>query len=69
MSEMIEREAGPFVALVNDAELKARVVDTRTNKTLKRYRGETAWSDAARDAEDRWTTERYAGPKTLNLRK
>jgi hypothetical protein len=45
---------------VYSESLRAVVVDTLTGATLKRYKGESAWSDAERYASDLALNEQYA---------
>lgn len=43
---------GDYEVHVDDEALKAVVIFLPTGKPIKRFKGETAWSDARRHAED-----------------
>ena len=43
---------GDFQVEVDDDALKAQVTDIPTGKVLRRFRGEFAWADARRFAND-----------------
>ena len=59
---------GNFASYASDDGMRAKVVDTRTDKTVKAFKGETAWSDAQRLAGDKAVAD-MLNPSTSILRR
>jgi hypothetical protein len=49
---------GAFESWADD-NTRAVVIDRKAGKVIKRFRGESAWSDANRDASDRYMADKY----------
>jgi len=45
---ILDYEAGDFASYVDDADLKAEVRCVSTGRVIRKFSGETAWSDAER---------------------
>lgn len=54
-----EHVHGDYETAVDDQRLIAIVRNTSTGKTIRRFTGETAWSDAERYADDLALADRY----------
>ncbi len=52
MAFITDYQHGEFASEVDDANLVAVVRNVTTGKVVKRFKGETAWSDAQRKVTD-----------------
>ena len=52
MAFLTDYQLGSFASEVDDANLVAVVRNVTTGKVVKRFKGETAWSDAQRKVTD-----------------
>ena len=52
MSFITDYQHGDYASEVDDANLVAVVRNVSTGKVVKRFTGETAWSDAQRKVDD-----------------
>ena len=52
MGFITDYQHGDYASEVDDANLVAVVRDVSTGRVVKRFRGETAWSDAQRKVDD-----------------
>lgn len=59
MAFITDYQLGSFASEVDDANLVAVVRNVTNGKALKRFKGETAWSDAQREVSDLALQEMY----------
>ncbi len=59
MAFITDYQLGGFASEVDDANLVAVVRNLTTGKAVKRFKGETAWSDAQREVSDLALQEMY----------
>jgi len=52
MAFITDYQQGDYASEVDDANLKAVVRNLTTGKIVKRFKGESAWSDAQREVTD-----------------
>jgi hypothetical protein len=55
----IDFTQGDYGTYLADDTMSAILVDLRTGRKLKTFKGETAWSDASRAASDKALAELY----------
>ena len=56
----IDFDQGNWATYLSDDALTAILVDLRTGRKVKTFKGETAWSDAAREASDKALADLYS---------
>ena len=56
----IDFDQDNWATYLSDDAMTAILVDLRTGRKVKTFKGETAWSDASREATDRALAELYS---------